>query len=106
MAKRYTEEPAIYDQTLNRVIISYKPVKPDEEEVKKQEILVIPNTGTGDKVMAVIISRVISNRNGFLEKEMLWQMDQSFQVVTTRRQPGEPEKISTLKVTWNEDTNQ
>ena len=49
---------------------------------------------------------MINNRDGFLQKDMLWQIDKSFQVVTTTRQPGQPEKITTTKVTWNEDNNQ
>ena len=87
---------------MNRVIITYTPKNPDKEEIQKQELLVTPNVATGDKVNNIIINRVISNRDSFIEKNMLWQMDKSFQVVTTIQKPGKPEKTTTAKVTWNE----
>jgi hypothetical protein len=104
VAKLYKEETR-YDELLNRVIITYTPVNADEVEIKKQELQVTPNIATGDKVNNVIINRVINNRDGFLKKDMLWQMDKSFQIVTTTQQPGQPEIIITTKVTWNEDNN-
>lgn len=105
VAKRYKEETR-YDELLNRVIISYIPLNPEKEEIQKQEILVTPNIATGDKVNTILISRVINNRDGFLQKEMLWQMDKSFQVVTSTQKPGQPEVTTTTKVTWNEEDDQ
>lgn len=105
VAKRYKEETR-YDELLNRVIISYIPLNPEKEEIQKQEILVTPNIATGDKVNTILISRVINNRDGFLQKEMLWQMDKSFQVVTSTQKPGQAEVITTTKVTWNEEDDQ
>jgi hypothetical protein len=104
IAKKYKEETR-YDELLNRVIISYTPENPEEAEIKKQELQVTPNIATGDKVNVILINRVINNRDGFLKKDMLWQMDKSFQIVTTTQQPGKPEIITTTKVTWNEDNN-
>ena len=65
-----------------------------------------PNQVTGDEVNNIIITRIVSNRNGFLQKNMLWQMDKSFQVVTTSQKPGEAEITTTMKVTWNEDNDE
>ena len=104
VAKRYREEPARYDELLNRVIITYIPLKPGEEEIKSQELLVTPNQVTGDKVSNIIIIREISNQDSFLQKKMLWQMDKSFQVITTSQKPGKPEITITTKVSWNEDS--
>jgi hypothetical protein len=106
VAKRYKEEPARYDELLNRVIITYTPLNPEREEIKSQELLVTPNSATGDKVNNIIILREISNRDSFLQKKMLWQMDRSFQVITTRQEPGKAEIIFTTKVSWNEETDQ
>lgn len=105
VADRYKEE-TMYDKTINRVVITYTPENPDKEEIQKQELLVTPNAATGDKVNDIIINRIISNRDSFMQKNMLWQMDKSFQVVTTLQKPGKPETITTMKVTWNEDADQ
>jgi hypothetical protein len=103
VAARYKEDPAIHDEMLNRVIITYTPVEPDKEEVKKQELLATPVAGQDARVNNIIIIREISNRDSFLQKKMLWQMDKSFQVVTTSQKPGKPEISVTTKVTWNEE---
>lgn len=103
VAARYKEDPAVHDQLLNRVIITYVPVNPEKEEVKRQELLATPLPGQDAKINNVIIIREISNRDSFLQKKMLWQMDKSFQVVTRSQQPGKPEITITTKVIWNED---
>lgn len=97
---RYREEK-LFDQTLNRVIITYTPQNPDKEEIQQQEVLITPDP-SGDKVNSIIIERIISNKGGFLEKKMLWQVDRSFQVITTSQKPAQPEITTTLKVSWNE----
>ncbi len=102
VSKRYKEETR-YDETLKRAIFTYTPIDPRKEEIQKQELLIEPNIATGDKVTNIIIERVINNRNGFLNKKMLWQTDRSFLVTTTTQKPGEPEVITTTKVIWNED---
>ena len=105
VAKRYKME-TLFDETINRVIITYTPEDPVKEEIQKQELLVTPNTSDGDKVNNIIIIRVINNRDSFMKKNMLWLMDKSFQVVTTVQKPGKPEKTTTVKVAWNEGYDQ
>ncbi len=102
VAKKYKEEPALHDKLINRVIITYLPIDPDNSEVKKQELLVTPAPGTEDKVTNIIIVKEISNRDSFVKKNMLWQMDKFFQVISTRQKKGAPETTSVLKVSWNE----
>ena len=102
IAKRYKEEPVIQDELLNRVIITYLPINPDNEEIKKQELLATPVPGQDARINNIIIIREISNRDSFLQKKMLWQFDKSFQVITTSQKPGNPELTITTKVSWNE----
>jgi hypothetical protein len=103
IAKRFKEETPRYDQLLGRAIISYTPVDPVAEEYKSQELTVAPNEATGDNVKNIIVTRVISNRDSFMQKNMLWMMDKSFTITTLSQKPGQPEKTTTTKVTWNED---
>lgn len=100
-SERYTET-RFYDEELNRVIFSVKPIKPEEEEIVSQEVLITPNIATGDKVKNIIINKVINNKDGYLEKQFLWQVDQSFQITTITQAPGQPEKTITVKLLWNE----
>jgi hypothetical protein len=105
VANRYKVE-TLFDKTINRVIITYTPESPEREEIKKLELLVTPSIANGDVVNDIIINQVISNRDSFMQKNMLWQMDKSFQVATTVQKPGQPEKNTTVRVTWNEGPDQ
>lgn len=100
-AERFKEE-TLYDQSINRVVITYTPESPDTEIIQKQELLVIPDSFSGDRVTSVIINSAINNKDSSVQKNMLWQMNNSFQVVTTRQLPGKPETITTTRVIWNE----
>lgn len=105
-AKRYKEEPPRYDESLGRVIFKYTPLKPENEEVKSQEFLATPVPGADAKINNVIIIREISNRDSFLQKKLFWQMNRSFQIITTSQKPGKPEVTTITKVAWNEDPYQ
>lgn len=102
VAKRYKEEPARYDEMLGRVIITYSAINPEKEEYKTQEMLVIPNIASGDKVNTIIISRNYIDDDMTITKNLLWQMDKSFQITTTSQKEGEAEKTVVIKVIWNE----
>jgi hypothetical protein len=95
---RYKEEK-LFDESINRVIITYTPLDPEKEEVQKQEVLISPDP-SGDKVYSFFIDRVTNSKDSFFQKKMLWEVDKSFQVTTTTQKPSQPETTTTLKVTW------
>jgi hypothetical protein len=99
-AERYTEEK-MFDETLNRVVLTYTPVKPQKEEIQRQEVLIRPDA-SGDKITNIIINHFVNTKDSSVDKRLLWQVDQSFQVTTTKQTKGQPEAISTVKVIWNE----
>jgi hypothetical protein len=98
---RYTEEK-LFDETMNRVLITYTPLKPEKEEIQRQEVLIKPNP-TGDRVTNIIINSVVNTRDSAVQKRLLWKVDESFQVTTIKQLAGQPETISTVKVVWNEN---
>ena len=103
-ARRFKEENR-YDPLLERVILSYTPLKPNEEDWQKQEVMVKPDPATGDKVTTIIASKVQNNRNGLIQVEMLWLFDRSFQVTHTTQAPGKEPVITTYKVIWNDHSS-
>ena len=100
-SKRYTEVKQ-FDETLNRVLLTYMPVDPGKELIQRQEVLIKPDPG-GDKITSIIINTVNNTKDSAVQKRMLWQVDKSFQVVTTRQLVGQPETTTTVKVVWNEE---
>lgn len=106
VAARYREEATRYDELLGRVIFKYVPIKPENEEIKSQELLATPIPGQDAKINNIIIIREISNRDSFLQKKLFWQINKSFQVITTSQKPGKPEMTTVTKVSWNEPKDQ
>jgi hypothetical protein len=102
--ERFKEETQ-FDETMKRVIISYQPVDPEKEEIQRQEVLVRPDP-SGDKVTSIIIDYILDTKDSSVQKKLLWQVDRSFQVTTTRQLPGQPETITTFKVIWNKGTDE
>jgi hypothetical protein len=105
VAERYAPDSAIYDESLNRVIVTYNATD-ENEHYTKEQLLVTPNPGAKDIVNSLIIKYSRTTKDGSLTKDMLWTMDHSFQIVTLSQLPGQPEKITTTKVIWNEDPDQ
>jgi hypothetical protein len=99
--KRFNEESR-YDELLDRVIISYLPIDAKNEEVQKEEVHVSPSVAEGDKVTTILASKVINDRNGLRQEELLWLMDKSFTIMRTTQLPGQPAELITTKVSWNE----
>ena len=102
--KRYIEEK-LFDETLNRVLLTYTPVNPENEEIQRQEVLIKPDP-SGDKVTNIIINSVINTRDSSVQKKLLWKVGESFQTTITKQLAGQPEKTSIVKVMWNEDDQQ
>jgi hypothetical protein len=98
---RYKEDKQ-FDETLNRALFTYTPVKPEKELIQRQEVLIRPDPG-GDKITTIIINSVINTKDSAVQKKMLWQVDRSFQVITIRQLAGQAETTTSTKVVWNED---
>lgn len=98
---RYTEEKR-FDETMNRVVLTYSPLKPEKEEIQDQEVLIKPDPA-GDKITNIIINRIINTKDSSVQKRLLWTVDESFQVITTKQLNGQPETTSTIKVVWGEN---
>jgi len=101
---RYTESKD-FDETLDRVLLIYLPVKAEDEKIQRQEVL-IRQDPSGDKVTSVIINTHYSSKDSTVEKRLFWTIDESFQVTTTRQLPQQPETTVTYKVAWNEPVDE
>lgn len=98
---KYTEEK-IFDETLNRVLITYTPLLPEKEEIQRQEVLIKPDPA-GDKVTNIIINTVVNTKDSAVQKRLLWRMGESFQVTIIKQVAGQAETTSTSKLIWDED---
>jgi hypothetical protein len=98
---KYKEESQ-FDEALNRVILTYLPVKPENEAIQRIQVMIHPDTPE-DKITSIFIDYAINNKDSSVQKRMLWQVDKSFQVATIRQVVGQEETTSTYKVIWNDE---
>jgi hypothetical protein len=100
-SKRYTEEK-LYDTMIKRALLVYQAEKPDEEIIRRQEVVLTPDMYGGNGTLNTIIFDVaMISKDSSVQKRMLWQADRGFQVTTIRQKPGQEESIITKKVSWN-----
>lgn len=102
LKKKYTESKT-YDESMNRVVLTYTP-KDNDMEVLREEVIISPNTSEGDQVKSIIIERMTEGKDSSVLRRLLWQVNKSFQVVKFIQKPNEPEITRTLEVIWNRDT--
>ena len=96
----YTEEK-LFDEQLNTVIYTYLLNPGEKQPITRQELLITPTLGD-NRVKSIFIDYYLETRDSSIQKKLLWQNERSFQVTTIRQYLGQPEKVSTTKVTWNE----
>jgi hypothetical protein len=99
------KEESFYDTALNIVILTTRPVDASKTDIQRQEMVITPDS-EGGKMKSIIIEQGWINRDSSVQKNLLWQTDKSFQVVTTKQKAGEPERTATLKVVWSDPTKE
>ncbi len=97
----YTESK-FFDETLNRVVMTYTKIPDAKHAVQKQEITISPNQFTGDKIVSIYIDYATNTKDSAVQKRMLWMVDKSFQVTRMVQKPGGIQTTTTTTVTWHD----
>lgn len=97
---QYTETE-MYDESLNNVMLDYTATNPDAE-IRRQEVIIEPNAQEGDKVKTIYIDQLINKGDSTVQKRLTWRTDKRFQVTTIVQKQGQPDKIKTTEVIWND----
>ena len=101
LKKKYNES-RLYDETLDRFIITYTPKKADEElEVLRQDVVITPNTGSGDQVESVYIERLVAAGDSTVQQKMNWEVSKGFTIHSIIQKKAAPEKLQTTEVIWS-----
>ena len=98
------QETKMYDEELNKVILTYTTNKPDEE-IRREDVMLENDQNGNSQVKTIIINKLQTEDNTTVEKNMVWQVDKRFLVVTKTEAPKGPEKIKKLEVVWNDFPN-
>jgi hypothetical protein len=107
VAEKFREESR-YDSLIKKAVIAYYPIN-ENEEVQKIELLASISDVSKDgnnKVTNIIIEKGKTDRNGSVIQKMYWNTDKNFTIITFSQIPGEPEKVTSTRVIWNDDSFQ
>lgn len=93
------EESNNYDEDLQSVLLTYTP-KNNQEEITRETMILQPNEVGNTDVKTILVNRIVPGKDSTIEKELTWHVGHRFQVVTKTSRGNEPEKISTLVISW------
>ena len=96
----YTETQ-LFDQELKSIVLNYTP-KEEGNEIQRQEVIIVPNEQTGDKVKTIYVDQVLEDKGKTIQKRLTWGVDQYFQVVTITKAANVPEQVKIVRLSWNQ----
>jgi hypothetical protein len=100
------QETKMFDDVLNKVILSYTTTVEDNP-VKREDVMLNPTNESGNsEVKNIIINTLEQAKDSSIEKNMVWYSGKRFTIITKVQKANQPEKIKKLEVIWNDFTDQ
>jgi hypothetical protein len=94
----YTEANS-FDEIMNNVLLMYT-AKNDDDVVRSETIMMDPDESGNTHVKTILVTTQDESGGSSIEKNLTWHIDKRFQVVTKTSTKGQPEKISTVIISW------
>jgi hypothetical protein len=70
--------------------------------IQRVDVILDPNPVTDDKVKTIYIEKKETVRDTIIMKKLYWKAGKNFQVITSKKFRDQAEKISQLKVAWDD----
>lgn len=100
LKNKYTES-RLYDETLDRFVITYTPKDVQADlEITRQDVVIIPNTGEGENIESVYIERHLQNGDSTVQMKMNWEGAKGFTIRSIIQKKNRPEVVRTTEVVW------
>ena len=100
LKNKYTES-RLYDETLDRFIITYTPKDvQDNLEILRQDVVIIPNTGEGENIESVYIERQVQDADSTVQMKMSWETAKGFTIRSIIQKKNSAEVLQTTEVLW------
>ncbi len=96
------EESKINDDDLKSYILTYT-TKEKNNEVQRQDVMIDqnPDINGNSQVKTIIIDKWVTGEDSSIHKNMVWEINNRFLIVTKVQKQNQPERISKLEVIWN-----
>lgn len=93
------DEANDFDEVLNNVLLMYT-AKNQQDEVRSETIMMQPDDQGNTHVKTILATTLQADKDSGIEKNLTWHIDKRFQVVTKVNKPNQPEKITTVVISW------
>ena len=94
----YTEAKS-FDEIMNTVLLMYT-AKNEDDVVRNETIMMDPDESGNTHVKTILVTTQADNAGNGVQKNLTWHIGKRFQVVTKTSTKGQPEKISTVIISW------
>jgi hypothetical protein len=94
----------MYDDLLGGYVFTYTTDEKDNP-IKKEDVILEPGEDGQNKIKTVNVDWWSSKGDSTIQKNMLWEANKRFLIITKVTTGNQPEKIRTLEVKWNDFTN-
>lgn len=99
------DESNNYDDLLDKALLTYTSRNSDNEIFR--ETVILDRDASGNSLVnTIIIDKQLKNKDSTVIKNMLWEANKRFQVITKTEVPNQPEKVRILQVVWNDLSNE
>ena len=88
-----------FDEIMNNVLLMYT-AKKEDAVVRSETIMMQPDDVGNTQVKTILITTVKTENDAAVEKSMTWHLNKRFQIVTKMNKSGQPEKITTIIISW------
>jgi hypothetical protein len=97
------QEAKTYDDALKSYILTYTTNSKDREIVK-EDVMINPQPDDmgNSEVKSILIDKWSTHGDSTVHKNLLWQTNKRFLVVTQTEYSNKPEKVQKLEVVWND----
>lgn len=100
LRKKY-EVTRLFDETIEKVILSYA-TRAEDMEILREDVILLPTLGTDHVVESIYIELVDENSRGTVQKKMFWEANRRFRITSIIQNEKEPEKIESVQVSWSD----
>jgi hypothetical protein len=100
--KKYKDdftETKIFDESLNKAILTYTPIDADEA-TRREEVVIQPDMQNGDKVYSIYATQSFVKKDSIIQKNLFWQVDNYCEMITIAQKKDGKEKVEHIRIIW------
>lgn len=93
------DESVMFDEPTRSILLNYTTTDPDEE-IRRETVVLEADENSNGEVKTIIVDWFKEYDDSTVIRNMVWQMDKEFKVITKTTPVNQEEKVRILHVKW------